>query len=244
VTTTGCIDPGTVTPESLLAYVDGEAPPDVVRHVSLCPTCAAEAADLAALQRRLGHALYRFDCPPGQTLGEYALDLVAPEERTLIARHVLDCLRCTAELRSLRAFLSGDELLDVAPQGLLAGIRRTVATLFAPSPSRDLAGVALRGGPSIAQTYRAGELTLTLAPGPQPRRGRASLMGLIVREDGELEIPAGSTARLLAPTGAAESAEIDDLGNFAFDDLVPATYALELQLGDDVVVVEDVPMAS
>jgi hypothetical protein len=242
VTTTGCIDPGTVTPESLLAYADGDAPPEVVQHVAICPTCAAEAAELAGLQRRLGQALHRFDCPPGQTIGEYALDLVSPEERTVIARHVLDCLRCTAELRSLRAFLSGDDLIQVAPQGLLAGLKRTVATLFAPPTA--MAGVALRGGPSIAQTYRAGELTLTLAPGPQPRRGRTSLMGLIVREDGELEIPAGSTARLLAPTGAAESAEIDDLGNFAFDDLVPATYALELQLGDDVVVVEDVPMAS
>ena len=55
---------------------------------------------------------------------------VAPEERTVIARHVLDCLRCTAELRSLRAFLSGDELLEVAPQGLLAGINAIPPELF------------------------------------------------------------------------------------------------------------------
>jgi anti-sigma factor RsiW len=244
VTTAGCIDPGTVTPESLLAFVDGDAPPEVARHVAACPACSEEAASLASLQRRLGEALYRFDCPSGQSLGEYALDLLAPEARTAVARHVVDCLRCTAELRTLREFLAGDDPPVLERGGVLAGLRRIVATLLAPAPAMAPAAVALRGGSTSAQTYRAGDLTLTLGPGPQPRRGRASLMGLVVREDGDLEVPPASTARLLAPSGAAEATEIDDLGNFAFDDLAPATYSLELQLGDTVVVVEDVPVSS
>ena len=64
-----------------------------------------------------------------------------------------------------------------ARTGVVAGLRRIVATLFAagagPGPRRRPA----RAASATAQTYRAGELTLTLGPGPQPRPGRRFVDG-------------------------------------------------------------------
>jgi hypothetical protein len=224
-----------------MAFVDGEAPLAVADHIRHCPSCGAEAADLSVLQGRLSTVLNRVDCPPTQLLGEYSLDLLVAEQRTAIAGHVLECVRCAAELQTLRAFLR-EEALAAAPEaGAMARLRRVVATLFVPTPSYAPGAVALRGAAdATAQTYQAADMTITLGPGAQPRRGRASMMGLMVREAGDAEVPPGSIARLLAPSGAVESAEIDELGNFTFDDLHPGTFVLELQLADTVVVVEDV----
>jgi anti-sigma factor RsiW len=101
-----CLSPGEITPDQLMAYVDGDAPEPVVAHVRCCPACAAAAADLAWVQLRLRHAFARATCPGPETLGEYELDLLPPERRERIARHVRTCARCDADLRLLRAFLA------------------------------------------------------------------------------------------------------------------------------------------
>ncbi len=240
MTNIGCTRPGAVTPEAILAYVDGDASPDVAQHLRTCPACASEAQVYSRLQGRLGGALYRFDCPPAQALGEYELGLTSPEGRSGVARHVLDCPHCMAELLSLRTFLADDMALAPAPRGgPVEGLRRVVATLFVPAPGAGAA--ALRGGTDgEGATYRVEDLTITLGPGPPGPRGRASLMGLIVREDHDLEVSAGSTAHLLSATGEPVTAAIDELGSFAFDDIAPGNYGLELHLPGLIVAVEDV----
>jgi hypothetical protein len=50
--------------------------------------------------------LDRFDCPSPQVLGEYHLDRLAAEECIGIARHLLDCHYCAAELEVLRDYLA------------------------------------------------------------------------------------------------------------------------------------------
>ena len=101
-----CHTPGAITPDQLMAYVDGAAPAPVVAHVRGCPACAAAAADQAWTQLRLRHAVTRAGCPTATTLGEYELDLLPPGDRDRVARHVRTCARCDADLRLLRAFLA------------------------------------------------------------------------------------------------------------------------------------------
>src|SRR5512141_3070774 len=101
-----CSSPEAVTPEDIVAYVDGDAPPRVVEHIRSCPSCRAEARQYAQVQGRLHQALHRFDCPTPLALGEYNLGLVSAEDRTHIAAHVLECPACADELRALRAFLA------------------------------------------------------------------------------------------------------------------------------------------
>ncbi|HEX2034509.1 MAG TPA: hypothetical protein VHS99_10020, partial [Chloroflexota bacterium] len=140
-----CTEPGAVTPEAMLAFVDGVASAEVVEHLRQCPECASEASALARLVGRLKGSLGRFNCPSPQLLGEYELGFVTPEARTEIARHVVDCPRCNDELHTLRSFLAGDPTADLAHaprEGLVARVRRVVATLFVPPVGT--AGAALR----------------------------------------------------------------------------------------------------
>jgi len=232
--------PGAVSPEDLLAYVDGEAPANIVAHVRTCPTCTEEAAAYAQLRSRLSRALYRFDCPPPQALGEYDLGMVSPEERSAIAAHVWGCVRCTDELTQLRGFLATELMptgLAVGTAGVIEGVRRVLATLV-PPPAPAFAG--LRGaGDEAAWTYQAEGLTINLVlnAGANGRRGRQSLAGLVFG-DGAPGLPTDARATLVDAAGTSRTTEIDDLGNFTFDDVDSDVYRLEVLLGDRVVVVE------
>lgn len=239
--------PGAVSPEDLIAYLDGEASPDVAAHVRACPVCSAAAADYARDLRRLQGKLFRFECPPSHRLGEYELGVVSPEQRTAIAAHVVECPLCTAELRTLRDFLAGDlvaGLADPAP-GPVERLRRVVATVLAPRPAGAYAG--LRGAATAdagTQTYQAGDISISVSTTPAAARGRLSLSGLIWREDVDGEI-AGSMVALIGAEDDTpmaqprQTTEIDELGNFTFDEVEPGAYRLEVTLGDQIVVIDN-----
>lgn len=242
-----CIDPAAITPGDLMAYADGEAPPGVAAHVAQCPFCAVESGALRRASRRLAHALYRFDCPSPQTLGDYHLDLFPPEERTRIAAHALECPHCAAELQTLRSFLDapllGPEAVPDVTSSTAAGfgaqLRRVVATLFTPPAAPAYTG--LRGtAEDTVTTYQADDLTITLSATPSARHGRISLTGLLLSENVDVDQFAGAAVRLIAPDGAAQGTQIDELANFGFNDLVRGTYQLELELTGRIVVIEDV----
>ena len=229
--------PGAVSPEEMLAYIDGEAPPRVVEHLRSCPDCMAAAREYARVQRRLQVSLQRFDCPSPQRLGDYELDILAPEERTAVAGHVVECPRCTDELRTLRDFLA----LEIAapPIGPLERARRLIAALVVPAPGA--AHARLRGVADTAtQTYRAGDVTISLHTGPGARRGRGGIEGLAWRESGDTEGLAGTSVTCIAEGGETRTTEINDLGNFTFDDVASGTARLEVLLGDHIVVIEGV----
>jgi hypothetical protein len=76
------------------------------------------------------------------------------------------------------------------------------------------------------------------------RRDRASLAGLVWREDAGTEATVGGDAQLVDPSGAARTSPIDELGNFLFEDLPRGSYRLEIQLADRVVVAEDLPVGA
>jgi anti-sigma factor RsiW len=231
---TGCTDPGAVSPEELVAHTEGAAPARVAEHLRACRHCAAEAGRYAGQMGRLGRALFRFDCPSSHTLGEYALGLLGGDARVQVAAHVPDCPRCVEEMGMLRTFLSTEPAPQVGP---LERLRRIVAALV-PAPTGP-AYAGLRGAAeATVLTYRTETTTITLRPGAAGRSGAVGLTGLILRA-GETETVAGAEARLVGPSEAARTAEVDELGNFAFDDVPGGAYQLELRLDDEVVVVPD-----
>ena len=236
-----CIAPGEVTPEELLAYAHGEAPSRVVEHLRDCAHCAAEAGGYAWEQWRLASRLHRVTCPPPHALGDYELAVFSPAERTRVAAHARDCPRCAAELQQLREFLAAEPLLAVARPGL--GIRRIIAALVAPPTSPAVAGYAAvrSAGGAPPRTYRAEDVTLAISVGSAGpgTGGRPSLAGLIGREGTALETIAGAAVTLTAEDGAALTAEVDDLGGFAFDEVTPGIHRLEVLLGDRLVTIEE-----
>lgn len=220
-------------PADLLACADGDTTPEVAAHVQACATCASEVAALGASQAALSRSLYRFDCPEPLRLGEYALDLLEPEPRRLVAAHALECELCTAELRDLREYLATD---PARPEPLLGRVRRLVATLLAPAGGPELGLAGLRGtAETSARVYHADGLTISLSSGDEP----GHLLGLLAVDDLDVGELAGRQVRLLPALGGTVYAEaLDDLGNFEFDAIAPGVYSLEVELPSAVVVVE------
>jgi hypothetical protein len=121
-------------------------------------------------------------------------------------------------------------------------MRRIIATLLPPPPLTS-PHASLRGAAdAMARTYQAGDVTITLDLGAPVRLGRTSLVGLIWREGDDPETIAGSVVALTRDDGTTETTEIDDVGNFAFDEISPGAYQLEVTLGDDTITIEGLPL--
>jgi hypothetical protein len=225
---------GPISPDDLIAYLDGDLTPDRAKRIADDPHWSAQAREYAETQAALQGRLYRFSCPAPQTLGEYELGMLTAADRTRIAQHVIACPHCTAELGTFRTFMATE--VDAPPIGAVERVRRFVATLV-PQPRGAVAG--LRGaGDETTRAYHANGVTITVDIGPV-RRGRTSLIGLIVRDDGGA-VPAGNIATLVGVSGAVVTAEIDDLGNFAFDEVRTGTWQVEVGIGDDIIAIEEI----
>jgi hypothetical protein len=225
---------GHPAPEALLAFGDGEASAEVVVHVATCSTCAAQAAEYAHAQNALARALYRFDCPAAQTLGEYNLDLLDPARRVSVAAHARDCEACAAELQTLRAYLA--EPAPQVPESLVGRARRVVAMLFTPSPGLAFGG--LRGAADATRETRVfsvEDVTITIGPGHAER----TMLGLVVAAGTPVESLAGRQVRLLPLGRPPRIAILDDVGNFEFSDVPAGLCSLELDLPQALIVIEN-----
>jgi len=232
------------TPEELVAYADGEASPTVRDRIRANPALHARATEYERVQARARGVLYRFECPPPQTLGEYALDAVTPEGRTHIAAHIVACPRCADEVQLLRSFLATDPLPAPVPLG--QRLRRVIAALVSPTAPSPVVG--LRGGTDAeTRTYRADDFLLTLDTETATPQGRTNIVGLLWREGAHTGMRMQGDVALVAQTGeagAVASSPLDELGNFAFDDVTVGTYRVEVTLGDTIIVVEGVRVGS
>ena len=179
-------------------------------------------------ERELRRVLYRFDCPDAHALGEYQLDLLEPEQRTQVAAHAAECDECRADLQTLRSYLA--EPIPF-PQPLLVRARnKIVATLFAPNAGLAYGG--LRGtADTSTRTFVAGDITVTVGSGET----RDSVFGLVVAPD----VQEGASVRLLPREGAPSISSVDDLGNFEFVGVTAGSYALEIDLADGTIVIEE-----
>jgi anti-sigma factor RsiW len=235
--TMACAEPGAVTPEDLLLHATDGAGEQVAAHLAICPACRAQVQTYASLDKTMASHLFRADCPPAMTLGELALDLLPPEEAVPARAHLALCPHCTAELSLLSAIGRTDPLLDERPSAL----RRILARLVPASALRQGA-LALRGVEDTGtSTYSADDVSVVLSVGLEstgpPRRW--SLVGLVVDQSGT-DVPIVGTGRLSRGAEAIAEAPVDENDGITFSGLPKGVYALEIVLGDRVVVVSDV----
>jgi hypothetical protein len=128
---------------------------------------------------------------------------------------------------------------------------RRIAATFVPSQprlasQRDAASqIAL-----WPRSYTAEDLNISIqVERGVNRRDALQVIGFVTRKGAALEALDGTPVQLLASssvTGTTEIAhiqKIDDLGNFVFSQIVPATYVLELQLPEGVVVIDQLPVS-
>jgi hypothetical protein len=264
-----CSEPGTIRDEEVLAYLAGEkVRPVVQQHLLRCQRCSSLLADYRRMELSLTSKLYRWDCPPNQVLGEYQLGLLSDDLAAAVKIHLSTCILCSAEVATLTQFLANDPMLvervsvqssplnnhKRVPQEAKrlinhlhdrSGIqvRRIVATLLPPQPrfayQRNAAGSEI-----WPRRYTAEGLSISIQiERGTSRRGLLQLIGFVTRRGATLESLQGIPVVLSAQPSTVYTQNIDELGNFVFSSVSPATYTLELQFPESTIVIEQLPIA-
>jgi len=260
-----CSEPGLIREEELLAYLAGErVRPVVEQHLTQCPRCSARLAEFRRLELSLLSKLYRWDCPPSQVLGEYQLGMLSRENALAVEFHLRTCVVCSVELNTAREFLAGDPVLSEQPSplrllanepvrnnhhGQLPGMgavldraRRILATLLPPQPrlayQRNTASTALWPRRYVAEDFH---ISLQV----ERETGHADsfqLIGFVTRTQVSLQALQGMPVLLSSGSGTVCAQQVDELGNFLFSALAPASYTLQLQAGEGIIIIEQIPV--
>lgn len=193
---------------------------------------------MATIEHQLKTRLYRILCPDSLTLGEYQLDLLSPSKNKQIKQHLNHCPYCRQEIHHLENYLS-DPILDHTPN-LNQRIKTWIAERVSPEPAPTITGMpafALRGeeedaGPLL---YQAGDVQLTLEIQDDPEHpGYKTILGLVLGATlSEMEVHLWQEGRPLATN------QVNELGNFIFDQLAAGQYELILTGSDVEIHVQD-----
>ena len=120
--------------------------------------------------------------------------------------------------------------------------RRLVATLVPPQPrlaiQRHTVNALL-----WPRRYTVEDFSISMQLERGTDRGDAlRLIGLVTRKGASLEAFHGVPVSLLSPGSPVDTQVVDELGNFVFTSIAPATYSMQLQLPDTSIVIEQLPV--
>lgn len=211
---------------SLLAFLDGEAEDGVTDHLARCPHCRNRAAVLAADERPLHTLLFRITCPSSDAWRDFYFNLLPAETGESMAAHLHGCPYCTREMLILQAFapLPQPEPAAEPVPVLWERLRWWVAQLLHAPPTPLTAG--LRGSAAGDQQwlYHAGERHIGIDSHPdRAQPDRRVLVGALLAQE-----TIGWQAHLWRDSHLVATTQVDDLGGFSFDGLLPADYELTL----------------
>ena len=218
-------------------------------HLEQCPVCQQRLAEYIRFDQVLVARFYRRFCPDSIQLSLYCEDLLGAEERTQVARHVLDCPNCALEVANTRRFLGAAPLavdLGFAP---LREVRRVFGVL-----TRRQAQVVVRrdegtsGVNAWPRQYHAEAVDLSLHLS-RTSNGEQMLLGILTSADSADAVDAFEDALVeLYTRGSVAEAEqpghmqtrIDDLGNLVFQPVASGEYTLVIHLAPQDVVIEHI----
>lgn len=259
----GCYQPPALDDLALIAAIDGEASPEVMIHLRSCVSCAARAQHFATLQGLLRERFFRMFCPSTDELIAFHNGTLVDDQHNSIAAHLVDCPHCHREMRLLK-HITSDKITGRSPpffwkaldavaaplseipthQPAVTRLRRVVAEIMRCETPPALAEVygASRGLAGMDQyAYQAENLQITIDVHRLVNRAdRRVLTGTLFLDD---DLPQGScqaSAYLAHTNQLIKTADLDDLGNFMLDDLLPGSYRLSLRLPDREVVIETI----
>lgn len=267
-----CSEPGAIRDEELFAYLGGEkVRPAVVQHLTGCAYCSSRLATYQQMDQTLSKNLYRWDCPSNQELGEYQLGLLERREAVTISRHLSQCPLCAAEVTALAQFLANDPMLaqpvpmprvrvavrptannhhvvqgvktalDQLREQAREGTRRILATLVPSQPPLNWT----RGQPLVPLRYTAEDMHISLlVEQGANRKDPLQLIGFVMRTGTTLDALQGTPVQLVSSAQAISIQNVDDLGNFIFPAVTPATYTLEIQFPEGTVVIDPLTVAA
>ncbi len=225
-----CINPNEMREGDLIAYLHGDASPQVDEHVAHCPYCSQQVEQLRMVDAQLLAAFYRQSCPTPEVLADFVFNRLPAVERLRVAAHVRDCETCAEEVASVR------DLADETPPSLLARLREALALALVARP------VAQVGAPVRGEGWQGRveikDLVVTLSFQAGQLTGRMHRRDTPVRADysGQVWLIEAEATQLTEP----RHDEIDAGGHFQFTGLLAGAYSLLMQIGGQDIVIESI----
>ncbi|HEX2911970.1 MAG TPA: hypothetical protein VH186_14275 [Chloroflexia bacterium] len=262
-----CTAPDMIKEEDLFKALTGSPLPAFEEHLTECAFCRQEIEKLRSLDRDL-HQQFGFITSPGRTLcseaqwlGDYALDLLPSVVKISIENHLACCPHCAKELQTnLRWLEESDtqnyyppQTRDVETPGPLKALkrlRRVVAERFSPHELEQKALGNLRGNPEKESfyplTYRADDLFITVyVQREKQHSSRLKIIGFLHSEELDIQTLNGANIKLMAGEQLISSEVIDELGNFAFNNIgnfgTVSGLNLEIVLEDRIIELQGIP---
>jgi len=244
--------------EEILGYaLDGETLlASKQAHLEQCEICQQRLASYKHVNATLITHAYRRLCPSGTQLSFYCANLLPPDEYTSIARHILDCPLCSAEVAETRRFMREVPIDVVDLPAPVFTPREVVRRVFA-SLVRQQAQLVVRGANNALskawpRQYHADAIDLSLHLS-RASNGDYMLLGILTSTDSDESVDAfeGATAELYPAISINDmeldetitpccQAIVDDLGNLVFSTVPVGNYILLLHLLDQEVVIEGI----
>ncbi len=210
--------PNQVLGDYQLGLLSHEQATKVRDHLSQCVLCAAEIA----------------------TLNEFLANDPMLVERTVAPPQSVPVL--VSAQNNHHPGQEAKRLLETLREQSQIGVRRIIATLLPPPPALALGGV--RGIQEVwPRLYAADDVSIDMQIERIPKRKDVlRLNGIVARKGMTLKALQGTSVQLSAQAQAVYTQTIDDLGNFVFPSVAPATYTLEVQFPDGIIVIEQLPV--
>lgn len=212
--------PNQILGEYQLGLVRKELAAAVKNHLSMCVLCADEVA----------------------TLSEFlANDPMLAEPVSIPYINV--SVRPSSSKNHSRAAQGAKSVVEHLREQSTAGVRRVIATLL-PPPRLVYRGGDMSQVAVWPRRYTAEDVNISIQiERATSRRDSLQLIGLVTRPGEALEALQGTQVVLSSHTNAVDTQSVDELGNFVFPSVVPATYTLELQLAESTIVIDFLPVA-
>jgi len=217
--------PNQILGEYQLGLLSTETASAVKRHLSTCVLCSAEVAILA----------------------DFLTDDVTLVEHPALPRR-RDAVTYSSP-NSRGAAHEAKQVLGRVREQSSDGIRRVIANLLPPQPryayQRELGNV-LNTLQVVAwpRRYAAEDISISISVERETsRRDVLQLIGFVTRKGATLEALQGIPVHLASQANTEYAQNVDELGNFVFPSVAPATYTLELHFPERTIVIDQLPVA-
>jgi hypothetical protein len=225
-----CTNPSEIAEGDLVAYLYGDASPDVAEHIANCPFCAEQVEQLRVVDAQLLTSFYRDTCPAAEALADFALNRLSAPEKLRVAAHVRNCADCSEEVASVRG------LADEEPPSLLEQLREMLALALVARPIAFPAAIPARGA-GWQGRFEVDDYVVTLSTQAGSLTGRVRRRGASAEEDHSGE------AWLLEEGLVVKDiphCKVDALGRFQIVQQSKGVYSLLLQIGGQSIALEKV----
>ena len=230
-----CISPPEPDEMLLMAFLDGEADPNLALHLQQCTYCRERVQTLRREQKLLTSHLFRISCPSSTELGEYHLRMLPPDQMLVITQHLRECPYCTREIDQLKEFLTD---LAPGPEGsLLQKTKLLIAQLVSEPRGSGMASepsLVLRGESEGPITFEVSGILIVIDI-QEANNSKLNLLGQVATD--QQDDWTDAVVKLNQENQPERNTAVDDLGAFRFENLLPGPMHLAIEARDGTVVV-------